>query len=128
MSSIFKHMKYLNLLLAFIFILFAYFQYNDPDPLLWIIAYSYVAVCILLYQYTDKSMIPISIGTLISLGVFFSYTPHIFNWFKDGMPSITGSMKAESPYIEMVRESLGILFILLVLGFYWIKLVKAKKN
>ena len=120
--------KYVNLLLASIFILFAYFQYNDPDPLLWIIAYTYVAVCILLYQFTDRSMIPISIGALISLGAFFSYTPHIFHWIKDGMPSITGSMKAESPYVEMVRESLGILLILLVLGFYWISLIRTRNS
>ncbi len=118
--------QYLNLILAAVFILFAYFQYNDPDPLLWIIAYTYVASCILLYQYTELSLIPITIGVIISLGLFISYIPYIYDWVKDGMPSITGSMKAESPYIEMVRESLGILLILLVLDFYFIKLLRKR--
>ncbi|MBO9637963.1 MAG: transmembrane 220 family protein [Siphonobacter aquaeclarae] len=32
-------MKYLFLLLVFVFLLFAGWQYNDPDPLLWITVY-----------------------------------------------------------------------------------------
>jgi len=118
--------KYLNIIIAAVFFLFAFFQYNDPDPLLWIIAYTYVACCILLYQFTDVALFPITIGIFVFIGLFISYIPYIYDWVKEGMPSITGTMKAQSPYIEVVRESLGILLILLVLDFYFIKLVQKR--
>lgn len=38
-------MKYLFLILVFVFVLFAGWQYNDPDPLLWITVYLIAAWC-----------------------------------------------------------------------------------
>jgi len=41
-----------------------------------------------------------------------TYIPDVVNWFSQGTPSITGSMKAESPFIEFVREFFGLLLCL----------------
>lgn len=41
--------------------------------------------------------------------------PGALDWIQDGMPSIVESMKASSPYIELVREFLGLGIALLVI-------------
>ena len=46
------------------------------------------------------------------------YFPDIINWFKQGMPSIVESMKAESPHVEFVREFFGLLIMILSLVLY----------
>ena len=43
----------------------------------------------------------------------------LVDWVKKGMPSITGSMKAESPHVEYLREFLGLFIILLALLFHY---------
>jgi len=56
------------------------------------------------------------------LGIWLvTYFPSFINWIQDDMPSITGSMKAETPYIEHVRE-FGGLFISFIttLVYYFI--------
>ena len=46
-----------------------------------------------------------------------SLLPNAITWVKDGMPTIVESMKASSPYIELVREFLGLLISILMLLF-----------
>ena len=50
-----------------------------------------------------------------------TYSPDILDWINKGLPSITGSMKAESPFIEFVREFFGLLLCLLTCLYYWNK-------
>jgi len=48
-------------------------------------------------------------AAVILYGVWMtSYTPELMDWLNEGMPSITGSMQAESPFIEFVREFFGL--------------------
>ena len=66
-------MKALNLLLAAMFILFAFVQINDPDPVLWILIYGLMAVaCILAafgYYY------PKALTVLLLLYLVYSFFP-----------------------------------------------------
>lgn len=55
-----------------------------------------------------------SLWELFLLVFILTYVQDIFQWISDGFPSITDSMKAASPYIENIRESLGLLLILIV--------------
>ncbi len=113
-------MKILNIILALLFVLFAYFQYNDPDPWMWIAIYGVVAViCIFAaFKKYNRWAILILLG---GLGIYWAILlPDFVTWLGDGMPTITGSMKAESEYIELVREFLGLLILIGVLAFqFW---------
>ena len=58
------------------------------------------------------------VGLLAGIGMD---VPAFVDWIRSGMPSITGQMKAESPFIEVVREFLGLtiaLAIMIYLFFY----------
>lgn len=102
-------MKWAIIALCIIEILAAIVQWNDPDPYLWIIAY--LIPCVLTFFYFRKTLHSyVAMGTLIVYLFFLStYIPSITGWIMDGMPTITGSMKAESKYIELVREGGGLL-------------------
>ena len=101
-------MKYLHLLVAALFTLSAYWQLNDPDPASWIAVYgmtAYIAV-----RYFFGGLRPV-VALLPAVAIFVwwcTYIPAFSAWVADGMPTITGSMHAESEYIELVREFLGL--------------------
>jgi len=112
-------MKILNIILALLFVLFAYFQYNDPDPWLWIAIYLAVAAICGFAAFGKYNRWLIVVG-LIGLIVYWAVLlPDFITWLGDGMPTITGSMKAESKYIELVREFLGLFILIGVLFFQY---------
>ncbi|MBK8502697.1 MAG: transmembrane 220 family protein [Saprospiraceae bacterium] len=99
----------LNLFVIIVFLLFAYWQLNDPDPVRWISIYLGVVVSVgLLMARKYFAILPL-IGSIICLAGLFYLSPDFISWIKEGMPTITGQMKAESPHIELVREFLGFL-------------------
>lgn len=110
--------KIVDIIIAVLFVLFAIVQWNDPDSLLWIIMYLLVAVVAgfsaqgTFYSYTTWIF-----AIVLFVSICF-YIPSIILWFQDGMPTISGSMKAESPYIELVREFFGLLISFVVVGYY----------
>lgn len=112
-------MKIYNIILALLFTLFAYFQYNDPDPYLWIAIYLAVAVLCGLAAF-GKYFKWLSLALMAGLFIYWAWLlPDFITWLGQGMPSITGSMKAETPHTELVREFLGLLILILVLFFQY---------
>jgi hypothetical protein len=103
-------------LIAAVFVLFGVMQFNDPDGWIWAMAYFAVVILTLFRNVLPKYMI--EIATALYILAFLSYIPNLMDWYKEGMPSITGSMKAESPFIEYVREAGGLLIVILALLFY----------
>jgi hypothetical protein len=95
----------INYAIALVFLLFAAFQYNDPDPLVWIIIYGAVAIAYLWKGLPKKMLYFIAIFLAIYM---VSYIPSFVEWIKDDLPSITGTMKAENPEVENIREFLGL--------------------
>lgn len=116
--------KVVNVVLVLIFGLFAYFQLNDPDPHIWVPIYAMVAILAGLALtgrvFRWPTWLLIVAG---ALGVAY-YIPDVIDWAQAGFPSISGEMKAIHPYVEMVREGLGLLIA--VLGLVVI-VVQAKK-
>ncbi|NJL74546.1 MAG: hypothetical protein HC892_05375 [Saprospiraceae bacterium] len=112
-------MKVVNSLLTAIFILFAYFQLNDPDPMVWVTWYAFLAL-LAGFAIFKKFWVPSILAALaINVGWMAFLFPEFLKWWQVGMPSITSSMKAETPFVEFVREFLGLLVCLLVLvGLY----------
>lgn len=113
--------KAVDLFTIITFVLFAIVQWNDPDPGLWILCYLLVALIPLSHLLGFRCRkCELVFGIILGV-VLASYVPSLFQWFQDGMPTITSEMKATTPYIEYVREALGLLISLLVVGLYWRK-------
>jgi len=120
-------MKFLNALLAVLFFLCAGLQYNDPDPLPWMLMYASVATLCALAAFGGYFKW-ITIGTMIALAIWmFALLPGVLGWIGDGMPSIAGAMKAETPYIEETREFGGLLMVIAALAHLWRQSVRAKR-
>ena len=113
-------MRIVNFLLAIIFLLFAFVQLNDPDPLLWIAIYgvmSVLAVLAIFKMYFPKVMI----GLLVAFAAFsMVYLEGVMEWFhQDDKAVIFDDVaKMEYPFIEYSREFLGLWICNAVLIFY----------
>jgi len=108
--------KYIIYFFGILFLVFAYVQLNDADPAKWVIFYSLTGLLPIAMLYWPKIRYGLYALAAVVLLSFVFYLPDFFAWVKDGFPTITGSMKAESPYVELVREFLGIFICLLYLG------------
>ena len=112
--------------LGVLFLLFAYFQWNDADGLKWILYY--VMIAALFFTSLFNKNRGKYIYCVLGLSVLWMITllPAAIDWFKDGMPSIVESMKASSPYIELVREFLGLVISVLALVYLLFDLRRQK--
>lgn len=124
-------MKELNIFFIIIFIASAVLQYNDPDPVIWILIYLYAAwLCYAAFKGRYKP-------TLYYLGliVYAVYAVYLF-FDKDGVLSwstehnaenIMQSMKATKPWIEETREFGGLLICIIALLLN-MRYLSARKN
>ncbi len=113
-------MKIADVVLCVLFALSAVIQYNDPDPWGWMAVYALAAFftgAAARGRFFPKALWVAAAGVLIWMVTLF---PGFLDWIRMGTPSIVGQMKAETPYIEVVREFLGLLLVFLALMFvYW---------
>jgi hypothetical protein len=113
--------KIVDISVAIVFILFALVQWNDPDPLIWILMYLCVAA-IPIMKLLGKRIKYYEYGLFLLLMIgLATYLPSIYQWLQDGMPSITTEMKADTPYVEWVREALGLLISVVAVVLYQFK-------
>jgi hypothetical protein len=106
--------KNIYFVISGLFLLFAVVQWNDPDPLIWMIFYGAMSLIYILLALGKKFAFYLSVLMLIvSLLYMGLILPEIIKWIKDGMPSIVQSMKATIPTIEYTREFLGLLLCLI---------------
>jgi Transmembrane family 220, helix len=108
--------------LAVVFTLFAAVQYNDPDPLRWMLLYGGVALAFFagLLRWGATRYIS-GAATLLGLYYFLPLLPDCWHWIQSGMPSIVTTMKAETPWVELVREALGAALSIVASGWLWWK-------
>ena len=95
--------------LALVFFLFVLVQYNDPDPVRWMLLYGSVSLnaCLLALR---KPLRPLLWASLIGALLWAAtLLPAFMDWVIKGMPSIVETMKAETPWVELTREFLGLL-------------------
>lgn len=98
-----------------LFIVFALLQVNDTGSIPWIIGYGWVSVvaAMKLFEKIRPSEKLVRVIALCSIIIYLVWAaiwfPEVLTWFELGRPSIAGSMAAETPYIEYVREFIGLL-------------------
>ena len=123
-------MRIVNFLLAAMFLVFAFVQINDPDPVIWILIYGIMAVfCIMaIFEfYPNKFMI----GVLVLYALYsIVYLPGLAQWLRsDNKADLFDNIaKMENLYIEESRESLGLFICIIVLVFYLVRSRKLSKG
>ena len=110
-------MKVVNLLLALMFVVFAFLQINDPDPVLWILIYGAMAVVCILAAFRIYSRIALIVLIVLFAGYSIVFFDGVIEWFAQPDKSVLFDdvMKMQYPYIEESREFLGLLICLIVL-------------
>ncbi len=104
--------KILATILGLLFLLFAAFQYNDPDPQLWITIYAVAALISFAFAQGTRYKLLYLLGLLACIGgaVFF-WPPE---WHGVGLDP---NFKYE---VEHARESLGLVIVGGVLLYYYL--------
>lgn len=113
-------MRIVNFLLAILFLVFAFVQVNDPDPVLWILIYGIMAAfsVMAIFEFYPKKFM---IGVLVLYVLYsFVYLPGLAEWLRqDNKAALFDNVaKMENLYIEESREFLGLLICIIVLSFY----------
>ena len=110
-------MKVVNLLLALMFVVFAFVQINDPDPVHWILIYGAMAVTCVLAAFRYYNRIALLVLLLIYTGYSFVFLDGVREWFRqDDKSAIFDDVaKMQHPYIEESREFLGLMICVVVL-------------
>lgn len=116
--------KIINYTLFIVFVLFAIFQCNDPDGLLWFFIYMFVAlICLILnFKFIPKYILLITIIALVAYSLFH-FSLFIDYLQTENKQEIFGEMVYEKPYLEGSREFLGLLLAALAV-FYQFKTKK----
>ncbi len=93
--------NYICLLISLVFTLFAFVQYNDPDPQVWIAIYMSAAIMPILYIYKLLSK------TVMITAITFYFIGFIYLW-PEKYEGVMMPMQHKIE-IELARESLGLL-------------------
>lgn len=110
-------MKVTNFLFALLFLVFAFVQVNDPDPLLWILIYGNMAVLSILAMFNMQ----FKYWQLITAVIYVAYAAVLaegaWQWWQSPDRSLLFDeiAKMQNIYIEETREFLGLLICLVVL-------------
>jgi hypothetical protein len=106
-------MKIFKIVFAIVFMLFSYFQFNDPDSAIWIFTYSIAALaCYMSIKELWPSWVFYVLAVAYVIAAVFQWPPHFEGIF-------FGEAKMRSINIEEARESLGLgicTIVMVVLG------------
>lgn len=108
--------KFLQLFFAFLMVVFAYLQLNDPDPLLWVLIYMVVALILGFSAFGKRSTYLFwgVLGTMLIAMVVLS--PGLWQWLMyEPAEDLLYGMSPDRMYIEESREFLGLLIAMLFL-------------
>jgi hypothetical protein len=120
-------MKVLNIFFIFLFIVSAAFQYNDPDPYVWMPIYLYGALICYLALKRKFNIYLYGAGSLVySVYAFYLIVDEtgVLSWLQQhNAENIVQSMKATKPWIEETREFFGLLILIFsfVVNMIWLR-------
>jgi hypothetical protein len=102
-------MRYLYILLFFMFSGFIWLQHNDPDPITWMALYGYIALLFALAVFNIYNKFLIAAGLLIYFAGTIYLFPSVIEWIdKEHGNNFMQSMTNEKMYIEETRECAGL--------------------
>jgi hypothetical protein len=120
-------MRIVNFILAAMFLMFAFVQINDPDPVIWILIYGAMAVfCIMaIFEFYPRKILLVLLVLFIIYS--FVYFPGVREWFERDNKSLLFDdvAKMQYPYIEQAREFLG---LLICIGVLILHIARAKNK
>ena len=115
-------MKVTNFILTLMFLLFAFVQINDPDPILWILIYGNMAVLCVLAMFKMRFIYWLA-ATIVLYGIYAALLINgAWEWLQSPDRSLLFDdiAKMQYPYIEETREFLGLLICISVAVFHLI--------
>jgi len=122
-------MKIFNIIFALIFLSFVYVQFNDPDPVLWILIYgSMVVMCgMAAFNLYPKRVYLVLL--VLFIGFSLIYIPSVLVWLQqDDLTALFDEIaKMEHLYIEESREFLGLMICVVVLVVNFLKARRLSK-
>ena len=117
--SLASNKKFFNWFWILILLLFAYLQFNDPDPFKWVLLYSVLALLIFLHTIGMKMKLGFTVYGLCIIVLILFNVPSCLEWVQAGMPSLTQEMQASDPTIEAMRELGGLILCLIISAIYY---------
>jgi predicted transporter len=100
---------------SLLFLLFAYLQWNDPDPEIWVSIYVFAAIMCALAAF-KRYFVPVLLTASIVafLGGLYFFPASVIDWILQEWRQADLSMKTID--MEEARESFGLLIISVVMG------------
>jgi MFS superfamily sulfate permease-like transporter len=110
-----KFNKYFFGIWFLLFALFAYWQFNDPDPEVWLSIYG-VAMIFCLFGFRGIfPRIPLTLIVILAvLGAIYFFPGGVGDWISQEVAQKDLTMK--TPQMEENRETFGLLIVALVLS------------
>ena len=104
-------MKITAIFFGLVFLLFSYFQFNDPDPQVWIPLYSAAALaCYMAYRELWPAWVFYGMAAAYAVGV-------VLQWPAAYEGIFFGGLAMKSLNIELARESFGLAICAAVMAF-----------
>jgi hypothetical protein len=119
-------MKLLNWILCFLFLFSAILQYNDPDPIIWMIMWGAAGVACLLYGLGKlPKLLPIVVG-VVGLIWAFALLPGIIRTASDiRWNEVFMQASMSNITVEWIRECGGLLIISI---WMWLLLMRSRNT
>lgn len=116
--------RLLSILFTIVFAGFAVVQFNDPDPLIWIGLYSFVALvnAMAIFSFFPKRSIILGL-IVFSMGCVY-LSPSLVEWIGSEDSLITG-MSPDRMYVEESREFFGLLMALGTMVYQYLVSIKS---
>ena len=123
-------MRIVNFILAIMFLLFAFVQINDPDPVIWILIYGAMAVLSIMaiFEFYPTKF---TIGLLVLYAAYsIVYIPGVLEWLRQENKAMLFDdvAKMQYPYVEEAREFLGLVICIIVLIVFVIRARRRKTS
>ena len=108
--------KYFFIVWIFAFLLFAYWQINDPDPEIWVTIYVAAAIFCGLGVKGIHPKIPLTIAIIACvIGAIYFFPDSVKEWIGYELEHKDLTMKTQES--EEARETFGLLIVAAVLSF-----------
>ena len=107
--------KYFFSIWIVVFLLFAYWQINDPDPEIWVSIYVIAALFSGMAVKGKHPLIPLSISIIACvIGAIYFFPDSVWDWIGFELENKDLTMKTKES--EEARETFGLLIVAIVLS------------